>query len=667
MTRFWGVFFIDTSSADIAEQAFSKMARICKVGERMEDFKRFLTNSLEPWLLILDNADDPSLSISQFFPVGNRGTIIITSRNPDCRSHATVGSRELREMKDDEAVTLLLKSGDLPSEDENLRVLAQRIVQTLGCLALAVNHAGASIRQRICSLEDYLANYTRHRKKLLSSRPVQASSDYKYTVYTTWDISVESIRELAKNATDSTAANALEFLTLFGFCHFDDITEGIFKSAWDDFLRTEGFPWWESNLLGMIRDRRLLSWDSLAYNEAIQLLASFSLIHISGSENRISLHPLVHSWIRDSLNEEEHSRWWNVTVSTLALASDSDLYYLQKQLKVHLRHCIGIGQIDDLFLEDDVPLDRVEISACIIFVYFDHPWNHALMLSERALEFSKRLLGDECRSTCMLSSQLALIFNALLKFQESSDLLQDKIDVSIRVLGPAHHVTLYTMGTLSQAYRHLDRKQESLELAQKMLAICEKSLDERDGTSLEVLLEVGLLYLDLGRDEEAIDLFEKLLVKEQEIFNEENLRVPYSERYLARAYRASGQHQAALEMFQNTLEKWSNARGEDHPYTLDTMVDLAVEYGDTGQPEKGIPLVIKAIEVGSEVGLDDYLERWKTQLKWLETESANTSTTMIERPVEPQRLLHPEDKGISGREKRSLWSKTRRRIAGSSS
>lgn len=681
MTRFWGVFFIDTSSVDIAEQAFSKMARMCKVGERMEDFKSFLTNSLEPWLLILDNADDPSLSISQFFPVGNRGTIIITSRNPDCRSHATVGSRELREMKGDEAINLLLKSGDLPSEDEDLRVLAQPIVQTLGYLALAVNHAGASIRQRICSLEDYLANYTRHRKKLLSSRPAQAGSDYKYTVYTTWEISVESIKELARNATDSTAANALDFLTLFGFCHFDNLTEAIFKSAWGNKDLTDGFPWWESNLLGMIRDRRLIDWDSYAYKEAIKLLASYSLIHISGPDNRVSLHPLVHSWIRDSLNEVEHSRWWNITVSTLALASDLRSYYLQKQLKVHLRHCIGIGQIDDLFLEDDVPLDRVEISSCIIFVYYDHPWKDALVLSQRALEFSKKLLGHECRSTCMISYQLAHAFNNMSEYQKTLDLLQNKIDVCIRVVGPADRLTSYIMSTLSRAYRNLDREQEALELAQRNLAICDIWRDERDGVYADALQDVGLSYLDLGRNEEAVDLFEKALAKNKENWNEEDVDVLYSEYDLARAYSASGQHQAALEIFQNISKKCPKVFGEDHPNTLYTMVRVAVEHGHMGRPEEGIPLVVKALEVGSDIGVEDWLKGWKEQLKWLESESAwlrsqsewlqsqseNTSTTVPKRLVKPWRLPHSEGEDISSGKRWRLWSKTRHRIAGSSS
>ncbi len=667
MSRFWGVFFIDTSSADMAEQAFSKMAGRCKAGESMEDFKRYLTNSLEPWLLILDNADDPLLDISRFFPVGNRGTIIITSRNPDCRSHATVGSRELHEMESGEAITLLLRSGDLPSEDENMRGLALPIVQTLGNLALAVNHAGASIRQRICSLEDYLDSYKRHRKKLLSSRPVQAASEYEYTVYTTWEISVDALKELAKDTKDRNAANALELLTLFGFCHFDDIMEGMFRSAWENFDDIEGHPWWVSNLPGMIRDRQLLSWDTLSFNESIQLLASYSLIRVSGPDHRISLHPLVHSWIRDSLNEEVHLRWWNITVSTLALACHDRSYDKRRQLKVHLSHCIGIGQVDDLFLEDDFPLDRAAILIRICIVYLRHPWKDALRLSERALEYSRKMLGDECYSTCELLYLVAGVFNNLYEYQKVLDLLQDKVDVSIRVTGPTHSQPLHIMGQLAWAYKSLGRKEEALELSEKRLAICKESLHEGDDRYKKAWNNVVQVYLDLGRNEEAIDLFEEELAKRNEFSSEEDLFVLDAEFLLAYAYSNSGQHQAALEMFQSTLQKYSKVLGEDHPNTIVAMRNLAIEFGNLGEPEKGIPLIAKVLEIGSRIGLlDADLEMYKQDLDWLESKSANASTTVSERPVKLQNPPDPKKEGTSSRKGWRFWPKSGR-IAGSSS
>ncbi|KAM0796954.1 hypothetical protein BDR22DRAFT_892704 [Usnea florida] len=600
---FWGIFFIDTSSADMAEQGFSKMAKICKVGESLEDFKRYLANSPEPWLLILDNADDPFLNIAKFFPVGSRGTIIITSRNPECRVHATVGSTELREMESDDAITLLLKSAELSVDDENLRGHAKPIVQTLGFLALAVSQAAASIRQRVCSLEDYLDTFTHHRTVLLSRESVQSSSDYRHSVYTTWEVSVDAIKDLAKDPTNRLAATALEFLTFFGFCHFDNITERIFRSAWDNFDRIEQYQWWASNQLGMIRDRQSSNWDSLRFNEAMQLLSSYSLIRVSGPDMPISLHPLVHSWIRDSLNEELRLRWWNVALSTLALANDRFSYDSQLQLKVHLRHCMGVGQIDDFLIEDDVGLDRLKTVISIAELYREHSWRDALIFFERGLEYSKKIVGDECYETCLLSCWRAHGFNDFGEYQKTLDLLHGMVDVSIRVAGPADVLTLKIIDELASANKYLGRKQESVELNQKIIALWEKSLDSSDDVIIEGHFDIAMAYADLGRYEDAIEMLER--EKNKERFHENPAVVWRRGIYLSHMYAMSGQHQAALDSSHSNLEDAEKVFGEHHPYTQWTAVSIAANYSGVGQPEKGIPLIVKALEVGSKIGLDD--------------------------------------------------------------
>ena len=651
----------------MAEQSLSKLAQTCKVGESMKDFKRFLTNTQEPWLLILDNADDPSLDISQFFPTGNRGTIIVTSRNPECRCHATVGSRKLGEMDSDEAITLLLRSGDLFCDNEHLRGLALPIVKTLGYLALAVNHAGASIRQKTCSLESYLKIYTHHRKRLLDRGPVQASSDYRYTVYTTWEVSVDSIKKLARDATNSTATKSLDLLTFLGFCHFDNITESIFQSAWENFGRTKEFPWWRSNLLGMIQDRRLPDWDSLEFNETIQLLLRYSLIHFSGQDNRVSLHPLVHSWIRDSLNEEMHLKWWNITLSTLALAREDESYRFERQLRTHLRHCLNARQTDDLFLDDEAPLDKMEICSIIVDLYHWYPYVDAQLISRLALEYSRRVLGDECYFTCRLSYQVARCFNSSSEYQKALDLLQDLVDVSVRIVGPTDDLTLKIMRELSYAYRKLGRMQEALEIAPKLLAIRENSPSNRDEEYRFALLEVFQLYLDLDRCQEAVNLLEQQLSRSKEIYTEETMQVAVLEWYLAIAYSSSGQHEASLRLYQNASKAYSKTVGEDHPVTVHSTAMTALEYGHIGLPEKGIPLLVKALETSSKAGADENRDYLEANLRWLESESkrlqsqsAKTSTTISRMPAKPRKLPLFDDEEISSGERWGLTWRPRR-------
>ena len=50
------------------------------------------------------------MDVSEFFPADKRGSILVTTRNPDCRIYVTVGSCEFGEMDPEEAVTLFLRA-----------------------------------------------------------------------------------------------------------------------------------------------------------------------------------------------------------------------------------------------------------------------------------------------------------------------------------------------------------------------------------------------------------------------------------------------------------------------------------------------------------------------------------------------------------------------------
>jgi hypothetical protein len=146
-------------------------------------------------MLILDNADDLDLDLSPHFPLGDRGTILITSRNPECRIHATAGVCELGRMEEEEAITLMLKTvGHEDVSDEAAREVTKSVVSILGCLALAIDQAGAVIRQGFYTIEEYRKVYSRRRKELLNQKSVQRGGDYEHTVYTSWDISLRMIK-----------------------------------------------------------------------------------------------------------------------------------------------------------------------------------------------------------------------------------------------------------------------------------------------------------------------------------------------------------------------------------------------------------------------------------------------------------------------------------------
>lgn len=149
--------------------------------------KQVLANTSQAWLLVFDNADDPNLSLAPYFPAGDRGDIIITSRNPESRQYNTIGSREIGRMSYEDSEALLLKTayGDT-APDNRFKGEGWKIVKTLGRLALAIVQAGAYIRETSCPLDDYLECYRRRQKEVLAYFPKHSGTDYRYTVYTTW-------------------------------------------------------------------------------------------------------------------------------------------------------------------------------------------------------------------------------------------------------------------------------------------------------------------------------------------------------------------------------------------------------------------------------------------------------------------------------------------------
>ena len=381
------------SSSESAERGFLHIAKVCGLEGDSHNIRRWLSNVSERWLLILDNADDPKMDVSQYFPAGNRGTILITTRNPDCEIHATVGSRKLGQMETDEAITLMLKTtGARDLWDEKLRNTAQPVVLTLGCLALAIVQAGAAIRQGLCRMEEYCSFFTRHRRELLHWKTGQGNQDYEYTVYTTWEISLRMIAEMS--TTD--AHDAVEILQMFSFLHYDGISEEIFQQAWKNLWNQPCSEWIRSHQLRILLQHQSSDWDPYPARKALSLLSSFSLISWD-KKSLISIHPLVHAWARDRLSCSEQERFWTLTASTIAIsipwAFQTFDYRFRKSLVPHIDACFGFYD-DGIFHLRESGQDCLDMAEVFALTYSEAGRRQeAVQLTEAVVEVQKGALG----------------------------------------------------------------------------------------------------------------------------------------------------------------------------------------------------------------------------------------------------------------------------------
>ena len=227
---FASIFWIDASSVGTITQGPKGIcnlpaAQSSGLDGSPESALYWIGSLKENYVMVFDNADALSpAELEDYFPtLGKWGNILITSRNSAMQCLTLLeNSLEVTEMKENDAIELLLKSSCLDTSRMDFQADALRIVKELCCLPLAIDQAGAYIACGVTSIRNYLANYFEHQKTLLSHSEFIGASKYKKTVYETWELSYKEIQQRAQSDDcdkANSANSAMLLLELFPFFH----------------------------------------------------------------------------------------------------------------------------------------------------------------------------------------------------------------------------------------------------------------------------------------------------------------------------------------------------------------------------------------------------------------------------------------------------------------
>ncbi|KAJ5528253.1 hypothetical protein N7513_012412 [Penicillium frequentans] len=160
--------------------------------------KDYLAIADVDWLMIFDNADgdDKTELLSEFWPRGDRGSILITSRDRTLTNHYQ--GKFLKELHSSNAVDLLLKLTGMDTLTTTMedRSAAKEIVKRVGFLPLGINQAANLITNLSCSLPEFLGAYDLQ-ELIEDSSDVQLISvgpyKYKYSLRTVWNMNFEKL------------------------------------------------------------------------------------------------------------------------------------------------------------------------------------------------------------------------------------------------------------------------------------------------------------------------------------------------------------------------------------------------------------------------------------------------------------------------------------------
>ena len=171
---------MDISSPSVAKSSFTSVARLLGSSlDTIDDALQLLSNLKTSWLLILDNADARDFDYQWYFPSGDTGTIIMTSRVADCSRYGTIGSEALTSLSQRESVELLFKAAEIPvTEWSSHTRAAENVVSDLSFHTLAIMQAGAYIASGHCSIEVFPNKFRHQHARLLQFSAKPRYSDY---------------------------------------------------------------------------------------------------------------------------------------------------------------------------------------------------------------------------------------------------------------------------------------------------------------------------------------------------------------------------------------------------------------------------------------------------------------------------------------------------------
>ncbi|KAG8796240.1 hypothetical protein FRC12_001995 [Ceratobasidium sp. 428] len=607
------IIYVDATTPESTISTLKGFAQAKKIGETHEDALRWLESSPQPWLLVVDNADDPDLGLHKFIPGGSHGSVLVTTRLRSLAllgqgpgSDCSVGQMESEDavellltkarMKDDvlsreemESATKLVEVGRGGLRDQNGYLSRDFWFQDLGYLALAIVHAGAYI---FCSK----ASIAKYRRQCLESTQTSLekysklagnTEEYEKTVYTTWVMSYERLK-----------SDTQQTLGLMAYLHHGGITEEMFKRAASNVDRTPDIPPNDEGLATRqyVRDRLTVfldadgHWDSNAFSAVMDELVLYSLIDYDRVNEAFTLHVLVQDWSSTMVPDPKLTALMH-TSHLLALSiddsDDSETRTYRRRLLLHVSKLLN-------------KRNKINVAdaAYLAVVYRENGrWNEAGALWVQVVNEYKQALGELHLDTLTCMGHLATTYSNQGRWDEAEALQVQVMDARKRALGELHSHTLTSISNLANTYRNQGRWDEAEALQLRVLDASKQTLGELHPDTLTNMSNLASTYWEQGRWDEAEALEVRVVDASEQTLGKLHPDTLTSMNNLANTYWKQGRWDEAEALQVRVVDAEKQIQGELHPGTLTSMANLASTYTKQGWWDEAEALEVQVLDM----------------------------------------------------------------------
>ena len=592
------VFWVQAKDAPSFESDYSAIAKLLKIpGLNTDgtDVRRLVPEYLDShfdgeWVMILDNADDPSLwyrlglteddshSLVDYLPKGSKGSVLITTRNRQvaltlARNHVV----ELPELGFDEAKEMLTDQLTNPRA-LNDAASTQKLLEMLTCLPLAIIQSAAYMNRNDISPRMYLRLLSESEEEGVELLNEDFNDEGRYSnqqnpITTTWLLSFKQIQDQ-----NPVAAEYLAFMSCIG---------------------EKNIPY--SILPKLCPSRR-------ETEEALGVLKAYSFLRLQGddgdSDPLFDMHRLVRlsmrNWLRTQNMLEELVVEAATHLNSILPAVDSADRQKGMMFAPHVQILCGSPQIYDREIRYELLLN-----VAPYLLEIGKP-GAVMKLRADVVRWCEENLGKEGELTIMAYNHYSRSLLSEHDWESAMLYSRQAFEWHEKTYGIATSLTINPLITFLRSLCHLGKSNEAQKLCERVLG----ELDDQKWEDYDDNLPVWQAFVNIelaaalqmqGQVEQAERLVSDV-VKNSEIEDMfGGLLLLTSLHKLAQLQMANGKFAAAEQAIRRLITIHQNTQRDHHPAMAAHMSNLVVTLIEQGRYDEAAELLPQVLDLRMEI------------------------------------------------------------------
>lgn len=587
----------------------------------------YLERSAEPWLLVLDNADDPVvLSDEVWLRPTRRGTILITTRFGTAAAWRRAERHPLDVLDLHNAVDILIDL-EVPSDTAELEELAR----ALGCHPLALVLAGTYLGRRYLdpvTVDEFLERLRNDPNATLDEAADPDERDLRRLISSTWQISLDALADRGLPE----ATTLIRLLSCFGS---DPLPTGLLHP---DRLQRTGLELAEPPLPGQRAEaalRGLMSQSMVSVDDVpgdvglpdVQCVQTHALLLDTVAarmplDQRETILAAAVTLLEDVLTKDagegllidaQSLRLFTPHVVALldrAARARSASTHRALTLARYLRaqsfdrgdfataHALASAAVNvhgvlDALDDAESLADRYELGRTLGAL---GRYSQAKTLLEDVLAARETQCGLNHPNTLACAHELALVFYGLGAWGQDEEHMRRVVDGRISMLGADDPDTIVSAACLAEAVGEQQRWQEAVEIARPNAERAARALGAEHPVTLTAGHTLAWVLFKSGQIDEARALIERILAARSRVLGAEHPRTLAARALLANILRSQLQWQRAAEEAVAVLGVRERVLGAEHPHTLglrNVLIRIRLGAGDL---DAALPLAESNLE-----------------------------------------------------------------------